>query len=145
MSRSKIVASFPRLRSNPFYITSPETKQYNCIAWAAGVMDRWWWPGMKPFAYWPPNVPTRIQLDSFVAAFRSLGYDICDSGTQEPRFAKIALFVDSNGTPTHAARQLPSGRWSSKLGPWEDIDHTIFGLEAGNYGIVVQYMKRPVT
>jgi hypothetical protein len=145
LSRSKIIASFPRLRSNPFYITSPETKQYNCIAWAAGVIDRWWWPGLKPFAYWPPGVPTRLHLDSFVAAFNSLGYEVCDNGAHEPGFEKVALFVDSNGVPTHAARELASGRWTSKLGPWEDIDHTIFGLEVGPYGTATQYLKRPLS
>ena len=99
---------------------------------------------MRPFAYLPPNVPTQLRLDCFVAAFRSLGYEVCENDTHEPGFEKVALFVNADGIPTHAARQQPSGRWTSKLGPWEDIDHTIFSLEAGNYGIVAQYLKRPL-
>jgi hypothetical protein len=98
---------------------------------------------MKPFAYWPPNVPTRAHLDSFVAAFQSIGFEICASGTHEQGVEKVALFADANGVPTHAARQMPSGRWTSKLGPWEDIDHTLFALESGAYGSVVQFMQRP--
>ncbi|MCI0637958.1 MAG: hypothetical protein L0Y72_23715 [Gemmataceae bacterium] len=38
--------------------------------------------------------------------------------------------------PTHAARQLPTGRWSSKLGPSEDIEHDLHALEGEIYGTI---------
>jgi hypothetical protein len=46
--------------------------------------------------------------------------------------------------PKHAARQLPSGRWTSKLGPMEDIEHALHDLTGMAYGSVVLVMKRPV-
>ena len=46
--------------------------------------------------------------------------------------------------PKHAARQLPSGRWTSKLGFLEDIEHALHDLEGTEYGAVVLVMKRPI-
>jgi hypothetical protein len=44
---------------------------------------------------------------------------------------------------THAARQLPSGAWTSKLGDWEDIEHNaLSGLESSFYGRVSIILKR---
>jgi hypothetical protein len=36
---------------------------------------------------------------------------------------KVALFENASGKPTHAARQLRSGAWTSKLGKNIDIEH----------------------
>lgn len=35
---------FPGLRETEYTLTSPEDRGYNCIAWAAGDLSRWWWP-----------------------------------------------------------------------------------------------------
>ncbi len=76
-------------------------------------------------------------------AFRFLGYEECDDGTLEAGFEKLAL----NGSAmmyTHAARQLPDGKWTSKLGQLQDITHSkTEAIEGGDYGEVVQYMRRP--
>ncbi len=55
------------------------------------------------------------------------------------------MFADALGLPTHAARQLASGRWTSKLGKAEDIEHDLHDLEGDLYGIVVLLMKRPLS
>ena len=61
----------------------------------------------------------------------------------------MALYGDAGGAPTHVARQLPSGAWTSKLGDWEDIEHqTLASLEerpgaAPAYGKVARILKRP--
>jgi len=64
----------------------------------------------------------------------------------EEGFEKIALYT-FGGEPTHAAKQLPDGRWKSKLGDWEDIEHnTVKAVEDDSmYGEAVQYMKRPIS
>jgi len=73
-----------------------------------------------------------------------LGYQSCDEGELEEHYLKIALYVNTDSKPTHAARQLPSGKWTSKLGKGEDIEHANpAGVEGEIYGTVVQYMKRP--
>ena len=47
-----------------------------------------------------------------------------------------------NGIPTHAARQLPDGSWTSKLGQNIDVQHTIFSIQDGDYGSVAVFMRR---
>lgn len=45
--------------------------------------------------------------------------------------------------PTHVARQLDDGKWTSKLGSNEDIiHHTLDGLEGEKYGQVTTIMTR---
>ena len=74
--------------------------------------------------------------------FGTLGYVPCPDGSLERGYEKVALFTDLQGKPTHAARQLPNGSWTSKLGTYEDISHGIYGLEGSQYGDVAQYLKR---
>jgi hypothetical protein len=80
-------------------------------------------------------------------AFQSLGYETCPDGTLEENTDKIAIYVDAYGTPTHVARQLSTGAWTSKLGRSQDIEHrTELVLEGAGqdcYGHVRLYMKRP--
>jgi hypothetical protein len=45
---------------------------------------------------------------------------------------------------THAARQLLSGKWTSKLGRWQDVEHELEGLVCDRYGTVKQVMKRAI-
>ncbi|MGH7614770.1 MAG: DUF7689 domain-containing protein [Gemmatimonadales bacterium] len=127
-----------------FFLTSPESPEYNCVAWAANDTSRWWWPVHGPHreAYWPPDVARKEEIPAFIAAFAKLGYEPCPDGAAERGFEKVALFADAQGKPRHVARQLPNGTWSSKLGVHEDISHIVFGLEGGPYGTVVQYLKR---
>jgi hypothetical protein len=68
---------------------------------------------------------------------------VCEGDELEAGFEKIALFANNQGIPLHAARQLPSGRWTSKLGELEDIEHTLRDLEGEEYGSVALVMKRP--
>jgi hypothetical protein len=82
-------------------------------------------------------------LAAFMAVFSLLGYELCETAAPEPGYEKIALFADSSGTPTHAARQLPDGRWTSKLGNLEDIEHDLDDLSGKLYGRVAQLMRRP--
>lgn len=144
MSRSEIFKSFPRLRQTRFLITSPETPFYNCIAWAAGDSDRWWWPSPKG-GYWPPGVPRTETIDSFIAAFATRGFEQCADGDFEPGFEKVAIYADAEGKPTHAAKQTGKrgASWSSKLGRLEDVQHSLFGLEGGIYGTATVFMRRP--
>src|SRR5437016_4446298 len=117
---------FPHLQSEGFAETSPATRAYNCIAWAAGFQDDWWWP--EGFSHWPDQAPRELTLAAFCAAFQRLGYERCDAADVEAGFDKVAFYVLA-GEPTHAARQLPNGSWTSKLGEDIDITHTLPALE----------------
>lgn len=137
---------FPKLAQSPYRCIGTTTFQYNCIAWALGKTDRFWSPTPMPDPrfYWPPGFPQHFTIAVLVQIFESFGYKICDSGAFEYRYEKIALF-GSGPVATHAARQLGSGKWSSKLGPQELIEHeleAVAGHSAQEYGEIVHFMRR---
>lgn len=136
---------FPNLKDSDVDVTSLATTSYNCIAWAADDATKWWWPvaNIRGF-YWPPTIPKELALERFIQAFETLGYGTCESDDFVEGVEKIAIYVDSSGEPTHVARQLESGMWTSKLGSEWDIAHgTLAALEDGAYGTVVHIMERP--
>ncbi|MCI0685152.1 MAG: hypothetical protein L0Y71_23895 [Gemmataceae bacterium] len=135
---------FPGLAGSSHQVTSLATDLYNCIAWAAGDVSRWWWPDLFRQRYWPANARREETLIAFQEAFGSVGFGVCVNENLETGFEKIALFADDHG-PQHAARQLPNGRWTSKLGEREDIEHDLHALEGVEYGKVVMLMSRPVS
>lgn len=85
-------------------------------------------------------------LEAYKKAYGTLSYAECADGKYEPEYEKVAIYIDREGKPTHAARQLSSGRWTSKLGQHVDIDHeTLEALEGPTYGTVAVFMKRRIT
>lgn len=138
-----LIELFPRLMEKGFNITSPETPFYNCIAWAAGENARWWWPDPNNQYYWPPGIPRHETLQAFILLFKNIGYTLCEDAEYEDAFEKIAIYVDdSTGKPTHAAKQVSYGRWTSKLGRLVDIEHDISGVAGKHYGSPAVVMKR---
>jgi hypothetical protein len=133
---------FPRLTRGNHRATSPPSPDYNCIAWAAGDTGQWWEPGV----FWPvPTPPGDYGIGVLILAFQAQGYEACADGELEPGFEKVALFGDAIFY-THAARQLPNGTWTSKLGPAEDIEHdTPVAVAGGIYGEIAQFMRRPTS
>ena len=143
---------FENVRPDNFICRSDRTCDlpcwgYNCIAWAAGRKDKWWWPiEGDPCAFWPIPIDRAdpVTLKQFIKAFESEGFSVCKDGRFENGFEKVAIYVDTNDEPTHAARMLPSGLWTSKMGRGEDIDHqTPQVLEGKQYGRVKAFLKRP--
>jgi hypothetical protein len=133
---------FPNLTRANHRVVSPAAPDYNCIAWAAECQDRWWWPDPMGTAYWPPGVPREETVTAFEMAYGTLGFAACVDDSLEAGFRKVAIYAKA-GTPTHAARQLSDGRWTSKLGEWEDIEHaTLQALEGGTYGAVASILRR---
>ncbi len=140
-------AAFPNMGDTDFEITSPCTTSYNCICWATSASDRWWWPDTLMQTYWPPNIPREETIDAFVAAYAIIGFLPCPDGSVEAGFEKIVIYAKSTYgamIPTHAARQLENGEWTSKLGQSEDISHRSEHTLAGpGYGQPLVYMRRP--
>ena len=134
---------FPNLANSGYVITSPAAPDYNCIAWAAHDNGRWWWPDPYRQYFWPGSARREDSIGAFVQAYGELGFQACAHGLLEQRYEKVAIYADSQGVPTHAARQLPSGKWTSKLGTNVDIEHgDVHGVEGSAYGHVVMYMRR---
>ena len=124
-----------------YQVTSPKSQEYNCFAWAAGEDDRWWQPIPGEQFYWPDGVPQEETLEAYIQADQTLGYEICTGDGLEVGYQKIARDVDSIRIPTHAARKLANGKWTSKLGWLEDIEHELDGLVGDRYGVVGQILK----
>jgi hypothetical protein len=97
--------------------------------------------------YWPDGAARTVEIGAFVEAYRGFGYTLCFDGVLENGVEKVALYgKDEAGTeiPTHAALQLETGKWTSKIGPFEDIEHeTAADVEGPVYGRVVCYLARP--
>jgi len=130
--------------ANRWRETSPNDVRYNCIAWAAGDVQHFWWPLNGGF--WPASVARVLDLATFVDAYATLGYTPCGNGSFEIGTEKIAIYCASNGEPTHAARQIDSGLWTSKLGQSWDIEHsTPSGVEGPLYGSTTQFLGRSLT
>lgn len=133
---------FPNSIAEPFHITSSFTQIYNCIAWAFGDNTKWYWPDPSHIYYWPPGINRTIELDAFIELYALIGYEVCENGDLVEGVEKIAVFTNNDGIPTHAARQLTNGQWTSKLGQNVDVSHSISGIEGGAYGQAAQFMQR---
>lgn len=143
-----LAASFPNLTDDNNSVVSPRSRLYNCIAWACEIDSLRYWPG-DPYQIWPDDLPDLDDdLDAIEALFASMGYERCDSADLEPATEKIAIYTYADGDPAHAARQVKSGRWASKMGlQSEDIEHDSLNDLAGEdaYGSPEIIMSRPRT
>ncbi|WP_419862312.1 DUF7689 domain-containing protein [Candidatus Palauibacter sp.] len=113
------------------------------MAWAAGATNANWWPGRRSYYFWPRNVRCDGTVEALVEMFESRGYEICSDASLEDGYEKIAIYADGRGYPTHAARQLETGAWTSKLGGLEDIEHdTVDDVNGPDYGAPVCFMRQ---
>ena len=90
-----VESEFPTLRFGAFQVTSPLSRRYHCIAWAAGRNDKWWWP---VGACWPGRQVTDESLGTFVEAFSKLGYLPSDSDGFEGGIEKVAILSMGEAT-----------------------------------------------
>jgi len=133
---------FPQLDPRNHWVKSPKTKLYNCIGWAMNDDTRQWWPDSMGGYYWPPTLTRQETLAAFTEMVGLFGFHPTTSRALEKGFDKLALYA-LGSTPTHLAKQLPNGKWTSKLGDFEDIDHKLEALEGPFYGQVVQTYAKP--
>jgi len=147
MSGSWPPHELPNLTNANCEVTSPATRKYNCLAWAAADTLRNWWPDGMGVGYWPPGAPRAVNTDAFIRAYGTLGFRLCFDGTLEGGTEKLAIYGSGPAgaeVPTHAALQLEGGEWTSKLGPFEDIKHsTANAVDGPVYGHVICYLARP--
>jgi hypothetical protein len=135
---------FPNYPAEPFEATSPASGRYNCIAWALEETSRFYWPGPEEFFNWVDDLPRTETLEILARLFQGRGYEVCKNTVLEAGFQKVALFA-KDGLPTHAARQLPDGFWTSKLGALEDVRHSLSAISGGLYGEVALVLKRKIS
>lgn len=134
---------FPKLKKTGCKVTSDRTTAYNCFAWVLGLTDRKMSPEQAPFYYWPEGAIRGYSLGAFIEAYAVFGFEPCglDSAWEEG-WEKIALY-GFDDEPKHAALQKSDQVWTSKIGDYEDIEHTLDGLaENSFYGTVLIILKR---
>ena len=146
--QNRFLNAFPNITNSNFIPTSPSTETYNCIAWAYGINHIPMWPDplnvMLGIYFWPEDLPCNNTLESFITLFFLIGYTHCLKTEHEIGYEKIAIYT-KNGIPTHAARQIPNGKWTSKLGSDIDIQHdTLDCLNGPSYGKVEIIMRRKI-
>lgn len=143
----RLTVVFPGLRDARFEVTSPPDPMYNCIGWAVGSTAEWWEPN-RPEDVWPEGAPRQHTIAAVMTALAAAGYERCRDGKLERDAEKAAIYGIGEQF-THVARQLPSGRWTSKLGVQWDIEHELKALASSanangpvQYGEIVAYMAR---
>lgn len=143
----QLTVLFPGLRDSAFKITSPPDSTYNCVAWVIGITKEWWEPRYRE-GTWPDHIPQERTIAATILALASVGYEECGDGLIEENVEKVAIY-GARDQFLHVAKQLPSGRWSSKLGRAWDIEHELEALTSAanqggpvQYGEVVAYMRR---
>lgn len=138
----EIESLFPLLVGTSYSEASAATDTYNCIAFAFGDLQNWWWPRRGYGIYWPPGFPLNDFVATLVSIFDLHGYSACDNSDHELGYEKVVIF--SRGERfKHVARQLKSGRWASKLGEEQDIEHErAEHVENADYGTAETFLKR---
>ncbi|MBL8065078.1 MAG: hypothetical protein JNM34_04375 [Chthonomonadaceae bacterium] len=128
------------MKPSSYAVTSDQTEDYNCIAWAVSDDQRWWDP--QPGYYWPPGATRNSSVGSLIEAYKAIGFEPAKHDQPEDGYEKVAIYAIQSSY-THAARLLPSGKWASKLGGLEDIEHdTLDGLNGTEYGVPVYFMRK---
>ncbi len=132
----------PGLALGGYEIRSAADPKYNCVSFAVGDLERFWYDAGVSGYYWPPGVPSADTLEGWTKLFEVHGYTESHDDSLEPDFEKVAIYASEDG-PEHVARQKASGMWTSKMGKGHDIDHpNLECLEGATMGKVVKIMKR---
>lgn len=148
--RRQIIRSrFPLMDPGNFDLISSRSTVYNCAAWAVHDTSAKWWPypvEEAPEYFWPDGARRDDSIEAFIDGYSRLSFQVCENGDLEEGFEKIAVYARGRDrdNPQHVARQLADGRWTSKLGDEEDIEHSALrDLRSSSYGDPVLYMRRP--
>lgn len=124
-----------------FYLTSPWTYLYNCIAFAMGMQDRWVDNSDLPWHWWPP-VKKGGECKDLVDAFRFFGFEECgNDDTLDEEYDKVALYSKHKAW-THAARVVGDGVYHSKFGASYDGRHSSGDVLDAVYGVPFVIMRR---
>ena len=76
-----IEAAIPSLVGTGYSQESPATDAYNCIAFAFGDTQNWWWPRKGFGLYWPPGFPLSDSVDTLIQIFEFHGFSSATAKT----------------------------------------------------------------
>jgi len=135
-----IEKSFPNSYKEPFEITSSETPDYNCLAWALNDNSKWYESDDDYF--WFNDIARDNLLTTIQKIFENLGFHQTNFAKYQIDYERIALFSIDNNECSHLARQIDEDKWTSKLGSSYDVNHSIKSIENGIYGNAVIFLER---
>lgn len=145
-NRQILISAFgEKLENDPnFYLTSPNTYVYNCIAFAMGLEDRWVDSADLPWHWWPPFPIAKGETNEcLIHAFEYFGFEKCDMDDNiDEGFDKVVLYGD-NGKWQHAAKVVENGIYHSKFGEAFDGLHSGGDVLEQQYGRPFLVMRRP--
>jgi hypothetical protein len=139
LTDSAIKYHFPNLKKgHNFKFTSFNTDQYNCISWAFEITNR----RTQLYDHLGKGI---IDADEYIQLFNKKGFCETQNRLFEKNKIKIAVYLKKdafNYDFKHVARLLENGKWTSKLGDWEDIEHEtpedLIGASYGNNIIIME-------
>ncbi len=140
LTPEEIITTWSNLQEEiNFIFTSKQTWDYNCVMWALHIDHIWKDFGYSDDGYLNPDQTTT----PYINFYKENGFVICENALLEDGFEKICIF-SNRGNFSHVSRQLADGRWASKMGNYEDIEHSAVTDVGGvGYGNPEFYMKRP--
>ena len=143
-----IKKKWPNLNNDNARTTSEFSWFYNCLGFAVGDEENWWWPTKEEGIYWPKEFPFINSTTNILKMLKEkFNYEKCESGELEEGYVKITIYgISESYSPKHYAIQTPNGKWKSKLGEKEDIEHdTLEALNGFFYGEPIAFAKRKLS
>lgn len=141
LSPEEIATYWNNLQANiNFSFTSKKTWDYNCVMWSLHKDDDW-----KDFGYDENGELNKDQtVKPYVAFFEENGFELCDTGDFVEGFEKICIY-SKDGNFSHVCRQIAGDMWASKMGDYEDIEHTTLEALIGKgYGNPQIFMAKTI-
>ncbi len=128
LNEHSIKKHFPNLTFESFKYTSEKTDDYNCAAWSIEIEDEW-------IQFRDPKGMLDVSITTYINYFTNLGFSITNDKNFEEGVKKIAIYKNEQDEFKHVARLMSNGKWTSKIGDWEDIEHdTLEVLADRSYG-----------
>jgi hypothetical protein len=133
--------SFPNSFLEPLEISSPETGDYNCLAWALNDNSKWY--ESEDDYCWFDKIDRDNKLSTIQKIFEQIGFNLTRNSEYQVDIERVALFSTDNIDCSHLARQIGKNVWTSKLGSSYDVNHTLRAIEDGIYGNPILFLERP--
>ncbi|HYE53679.1 MAG TPA: hypothetical protein VD996_02510 [Chitinophagaceae bacterium] len=146
LTKEEMESLWPDLKEGEnFHFTSLKKRGYKCVWYALmldrGDIDMLWF---RDFYNLDPATLDH-SAKGYAKCFQQyFGFEECLSKEYEEGFIKIVLYEDKNQDFKHVARVLPNGYFTSKMGNYEDIQHSLEAVCGNEYGYPVLYMKKSV-
>jgi hypothetical protein len=106
------------------------------MAWAVDDVRQWWEYGATLFGvptFWPNGYPPGETVADVSNVLQGVfRYTPTIDRRARLGIERVAIYGHADLSFAHIARQLESGRWSSKLGELYDLEHALSDLEGRN-------------